>query len=156
MQWRQKNTERHKSRLQDLHHANSNTCWHARLGTSSRRIEQRPHYVAPVSRRCLNSGQLEVPFPASSVKSLVDCGLFQGYKAFQLKNWGDLPFGPALLDAAYWRRPASQRLAGDEAVVALKPYSAAKFKRPLKPTKNIAAFMNHRNENGGWRRMATG
>jgi metallo-beta-lactamase family protein len=30
---------------------------------------------------------------------LVDCGLFQGYKQQRLKNWAQLPFDPAALDA---------------------------------------------------------
>ncbi len=30
---------------------------------------------------------------------LVDCGLFQGYKQLRLKNWAELPFSPASLDA---------------------------------------------------------
>lgn len=35
----------------------------------------------------------------SSSKIFVDCGLFQGYKPLRLKNWEDLPFNPATLDA---------------------------------------------------------
>lgn len=34
-----------------------------------------------------------------SSKILVDCGLFQGYKPLRLKNWENLPFDPATLDA---------------------------------------------------------
>ena len=30
---------------------------------------------------------------------LIDCGLFQGYKELRLRNWGALPFDPAMLDA---------------------------------------------------------
>jgi metallo-beta-lactamase family protein len=37
----------------------------------------------------------------SSSKSLVDSGLFQRYKPLRLKNWENLPFDPASLDAVY-------------------------------------------------------
>lgn len=32
-------------------------------------------------------------------KILVDCGLFQGFKQLRLRNWAQLPFAPATLDA---------------------------------------------------------
>jgi metallo-beta-lactamase family protein len=32
-------------------------------------------------------------------KVLVDCGLFQGYKALRLRNWADLPLDPSQIDA---------------------------------------------------------
>lgn len=35
----------------------------------------------------------------SSSKILIDCGLFQGYKPLRLRNWENLPFDPASLDA---------------------------------------------------------
>jgi metallo-beta-lactamase family protein len=34
-----------------------------------------------------------------SKKILVDCGLFQGYKALRLRNWNKLPIEPAQIDA---------------------------------------------------------
>ena len=30
---------------------------------------------------------------------LVDCGLFQGYKALRLRNWSALPVNPATIEA---------------------------------------------------------
>jgi len=30
---------------------------------------------------------------------LIDCGLYQGYKQLRLKNWAELPFSPASIDA---------------------------------------------------------
>lgn len=35
----------------------------------------------------------------NSRKVLIDCGLFQGYKPLRLRNWDNLPFHPADLDA---------------------------------------------------------
>jgi metallo-beta-lactamase family protein len=34
-----------------------------------------------------------------SARLLVDCGLFQGYKELRLRNWSELPFDPAQIDA---------------------------------------------------------
>jgi metallo-beta-lactamase family protein len=34
-----------------------------------------------------------------SARVLVDCGLFQGYKKLRARNWAELPFEPASLDA---------------------------------------------------------
>ncbi|NRR30657.1 MBL fold metallo-hydrolase [Oxalobacteraceae bacterium] len=36
---------------------------------------------------------------SGSSRMLLDCGLFQGYKQLRLRNWADLPFAPAEIDA---------------------------------------------------------
>jgi metallo-beta-lactamase family protein len=38
---------------------------------------------------------------------LVDCGLFQGYKALRLRNWEPFPVAPRQIDAVVLTQPIS-------------------------------------------------